>query len=44
MTLIKTGFTFSNWNPVLGLMPSEAKTSTAEWTENQYTITYNANG
>ena len=44
MTLIKTGFTFSNWNPVLGPMSSEAKTSTAEWTENQYTINYNANG
>ena len=44
MTLVKTGFTFSNWNPVLGPMPSEAKASTAEWTENQYTINYNANG
>jgi hypothetical protein len=44
MILIKTGFTQNGWNPVLGPMPSEAKTSTAEWIENQYTINYNANG
>ncbi len=43
-TLIKTWFTQNGWEPALETaMPAENKTTTAQWTENQYTIKYNAN-
>ncbi|MFA7672623.1 MAG: InlB B-repeat-containing protein [Clostridia bacterium] len=41
----KTGYTFAGWSPALpGTMPAENKTHTAQWTINQYTITFDSNG
>ncbi len=38
---IRTGYTFAGWSPALpATMPAENMTVTAQWTVNQYTITY----
>ena len=41
----KTGYTFAGWNATIPeTMPAENVTITANWTVNQYTITFNTNG
>ena len=41
----KPGYTFTGWNPALpATMPAENLTVTAQWTVNQYTITYDLDG
>jgi len=41
----KTGYTFAGWSPaVAGTMPAEDVTYTAQWTINQYTITFDTDG
>jgi uncharacterized repeat protein (TIGR02543 family) len=41
----KTGYTFSGWSQAVpSAMPAENLTLTAQWTINQYTITFNSNG
>ena len=41
----KTGYTFKKWDAVIpATMPAENITITAEWTVNQYTITFNTDG
>ena len=38
---IRTGYTFAGWSPAIpATMPAENMTVTAQWTVNQYTITY----
>ncbi len=41
----KTGYTFAGWNnEIPSTMPAENITITANWTVNQYTITFDTNG
>jgi len=41
----KEGYTFNGWNPALpSTMPAKNETHTAQWTINQYTITFDTNG
>ena len=41
----KPGYTFTGWNPALpATMPAENLTVTAQWTVNQYTITFDTAG
>ena len=41
----KTGYTFAGWSPALpAAMPAENMTVTAQWTVNQYTITFDTAG
>ena len=41
----KTGYTFANWDKTIpAAMPAENITITANWTVNQYTITFDTNG
>ena len=41
----KPGYTFTGWNPALpATMPAENLTVTAQWTVNQYTITFATDG
>ena len=41
----KPGYTFMGWNPALpATMPAENLTVTAQWTVNQYTITFDTDG
>ncbi len=42
---IRTGYTFASWSPALpATMPAENMTVTAQWTINQYTITFDTAG
>lgn len=44
-TVTRTEAAFTGWSPsVPSTMPAENKTYTAQWTVNQYTATFNANG
>ena len=41
----RTGYTFAGWEPELpATMPAENLTVTAQWTANEYTVTFAANG
>ena len=41
----KEGYTFAGWSPAVpSTMPAENKTVTAQWSVNQYTVTFDANG
>ena len=41
----RTGYTFGGWSPALpATMPGANTTATAQWTINQYTISFSANG
>ena len=41
----KTGYTFNGWNPAIPeTMPAENMTVKAQWTINQYTITFDTDG
>jgi len=41
----KTGYTFANWSPAVPeTMPAENITLVAQWTPNQYTITFDTDG
>lgn len=41
----RTGYTFSGWSPAVpSTMPASNTTCVAQWTVNQYTITFNSNG
>ena len=41
----KTGYTFAGWSPAVpSTMPAENVTVKAQWTINQYTITFNTDG
>ena len=44
-TPVKTGYTFSNWQPTPpSTFPSENATYTAQWTPNTYYVRFNGNG
>ena len=42
-TATKTGYTFSSWSPAVpATMPAEAFSTTAQWTANTYTVSFDA--
>ena len=44
-TVTRTGYTFTGWSPAVpSTMPAANTTYTAQWTINQYTATFDANG
>ena len=44
-TVTRTGYTFTGWSPsVPATMPAGNVTYTAQWSKNQYTVTFDANG
>ena len=44
-TVTRTGYTFTGWSPsVAPTVPTSDVTYTAQWSINQYTVTFNANG
>ncbi|MBQ2842147.1 MAG: InlB B-repeat-containing protein, partial [Clostridia bacterium] len=40
----KDGYTFAGWDPYVGTMDKEGMTFTAQWVNNEYTITYIVDG
>ena len=40
----KDGYTFAGWDPFVGTMDREGMTFTAQWTNDEYTITYIVDG
>jgi uncharacterized repeat protein (TIGR02543 family) len=41
----RTGYTFTGWSPAVpAAMPAENTQCAAQWSANQYTVTFNANG
>jgi uncharacterized repeat protein (TIGR02543 family) len=44
-TVTREGYTFAGWSPAVAVtVPASDVTYTAQWTVNQYTVTFNANG
>ena len=44
-TVTRTGYTFDGWSPAVpAMVPAENVTYTAQWTANQYTVTFDTNG
>ena len=44
-TVTRTGYTFAGWSPAVdATVPANNVTYTAQWTVNQYTVTFDANG
>ena len=44
-TVTREGYTFAGWSPMVpAMVPAGNVTYVAQWTKNQYTVTFNANG
>ena len=42
--VLKTGYIFDKWDSIIEFMPADNITITAQWTANEYTVTFDVNG